>query len=212
MIIFLNDDRAYHSWVVHHREGFVLDGRRRPRLSHLSLHRATCPEVKQPAGKRSHATTAGRFKACATNIEELQNWAIEETEAAAACCEKCQPDATLAADEAATVHLPKLATEILDYIVEAAAIHLEHEHPPYRVTVGDIGACFAKTPGQLSVTLHRLVEDGYVTLPGTSSVKDAPFPTKRLVLPTAKALRMLEDFRTESDERLQDEIVKLHPD
>jgi hypothetical protein len=211
MIIFLNDDRAYLSWVTHHRGGFVLDGRRRPRLTHLLIHRATCAEVKQSADRRSHLTTAGRLKACAATVEELQHWAVEETEKEPDCCEKCQPNQTLPVDEAETAHLTKFAAEILDYVVEAAAIHLEHEHPPYRVTVGDIGACFAKTPGQLSVTLHHLVQDGYIILPGASA-KDAPFPSKRLVLPTAKALRTLEAFRTASNDMLQAELAKLHPE
>jgi len=31
MILFLDEDRAYLSWVAHHRQGFILDGKRKPR-------------------------------------------------------------------------------------------------------------------------------------------------------------------------------------
>ena len=71
MILFLDEDRAYLHWVLHHRTGFVLDCLRHPRKTHLVLHRATCPLVKQAAAKRTHWTTGRHMKGCASNS---RNW------------------------------------------------------------------------------------------------------------------------------------------
>jgi hypothetical protein len=46
MLIIINDDPAYVSWLSRHRQGYVVDSKRRPTKNHLILHRATCPVVK----------------------------------------------------------------------------------------------------------------------------------------------------------------------
>lgn len=108
------------------------------------------------------------------------------------------------------VHLSKLASEILEYILEAALIHLEIEQPPYRLTVGDIAACFGKTPGQVSPVLHRLLEAGFVILHGNRNTAAAIRP-KQVVLPTVAAMRTLEAFQSECDSTIQAELAKLEP-
>jgi hypothetical protein len=209
MIVFIDENRAYIYWVTHHRQGFVLDGRRKPKISHLVLHRADCSSVKSAPSKQAHWTTAGNLKACSLNRDELQNWAVEETTAAAELCAACKPgDDTLPADPG-EVHLTKLGNEMLEYILEATLIHLEHEHPPYRLTVSDIAACFAKTPGQVSHVLHQLLDAGFITVPGRQGAS-SPIPPKRIVLPTIQALRTLEAFQSETDNALQQELGKLH--
>jgi len=211
MIIFIHDDRAYLSWVTHHRQGFVLDGRRKPKLGHLVLHRATCSEIKSGGAKRSHWTTGGKLKACSASCDELQAWLVEESGARALGCENCQPEQELPIESTAEIHLTKLDADILDYILDAAVIHLEHEHPPYHLTVSDIAACFGKTPAQVSPALHRIIQDGLVTLDG-KQISESPIPAKRIVWPTIRALRTIEAFQPESDEALASELTKLHTD
>ena len=211
MIIFINDDRAYLNWVTHHRQGFVLEGRRRSKVGHLVLHRATCADVRPVAAKRMHWTTGAKLKACSLNFDELRAWALEETGAGASPCGKCLPEHEVPGEDSGEIHLTKLGADILDYILDAALIHLEHEHPPYRLTVSDISACFAKTPGQLSPVLHRLMADGLLTIDGKPG-DASPIPVKRIVWPTIRALRTLQAFQAESDETIQTELAKLHTD
>jgi hypothetical protein len=78
MILFLDEDRAYLSWVTHHRNGFVLDCNRKPTKHHLILHRAICPEIKHSATKTTHWTTGHHMKACSLNAEELKTWALRQ--------------------------------------------------------------------------------------------------------------------------------------
>ena len=92
MIIFLNDDRAYRSWATHHRVGFVLEGKRKPKVGHLVLHRATCPEIKIRKTARTTHATAAALKAVSLDREELMAWAAEETGSAAAYCPACRAD------------------------------------------------------------------------------------------------------------------------
>ena len=210
MLIFLNDDRAYLYWVAHHRHGFVLDGKRKPRPSHLMVHRATCQEIKSAASRHTtHWTTGSRLKACSLDRNELQAWAVEETGAAPEGCH-CNLE-NQSPPDSDHVQLSKLARDVLEYILEAALIHLEIEHPPYHLTVGDISAFFGKTPGQMSPVLQRLLEGGFLTVQGRVGTAVA-FAPKRVVLPTMTALRTLEAFRTESDSTNREELAKLDPD
>ena len=208
MIIFINDDRAYLYWVTHHRQGFVLDGRRKPKISRLVLHRATCPEIRRAASKRTHWTTGAKLKGCSLDLDELGAWAMEESDSGASPCEKCRSETELPSEGSGEIHLTKLGADILDYVLEAATIHLDHEQPPYRLTVSDIAACFGKTPGQLSPALHRLIDDGLLTVDGRVGVA-VPLPHKRIVWPTIRAIRTLQWFQTESDEMIQAELAKL---
>jgi hypothetical protein len=210
MIIFLNDDRAYLYWVTHHRQGFVLDGKWKPKLGHLVVHRATCQEIKSGCSRPTHWTTGSKLKACSLDRTEFEAWAIEETGASPKHCPKCNIDGDAAGGGASQIHLSKLASDILEYILEAALIHFEIEHPPYYLTVGDIAACFGKTPGQISPVLHRLLDGGFVTVQGHVGTA-AAIPPKRVVLPTVTALRTLEAFKAESDSTIQDELAKLEP-
>lgn len=208
MVIFINEDRAYAHWVTHHRNGFVIDGRHQPRIAHLVLHRATCDAVKQSKGKHSHSTTAGRLKAWAQQAKELEDWAMEQN-VSVKICDQCRPGDAAAVDETSPAHLTKLAHDVLDYVLEAALIHFEHDHPPYRLCIGDIAACFAKTPGQLRATLSQLLTEGLIVSHG-GPAKGDPLGPKVLVFPTIAALRREEALRDESEEDLQSELQKLH--
>jgi len=209
MIIFVNEDRAYLTWVTHHRQGFVLDGRRKPRLDHLMIHRATCPAIKSAPSRRFHWTTGAKLKACALDRVELETWATEVTAALPAWCADCQPCLDTASASSGRGRSSKLGREILDYVLDAAVIHLEHEFPPYRLTIGDIAACFAKTPGQLRPAINRLIDEGLLMPVGQGRLSTLRLP-QRIVLPTMQALRTLEAFRDESDAAIQSELKKLN--
>lgn len=172
------------------------------------LHRATCPTVKLSHDHRVHCTTAGRFKACSLDVDELQSWALEQTGKVAIDCEQCQPSKKSADDSPPPIHITKLAAQVLDYILESAAIHLDNEPLPYRLTVGDVAACFAKTPGQLAATLSQLTEGGWIEVAGKSP-KNAAFGIRQAVFPTVATLRTLPAFHETSDVELAHELNKL---
>ena len=207
MIIFLNDDQAYQSWIAHHRAGFVLDGRRRPKLGHLLLHRATCSDVALSRSGRRHGTTGGRLKAASLAKQELIAWTAEETGEAVACCGTCQPDLDLPTPSPSVKSLPKLSRDILDYVLEAALIHMEHQQPPYRLTISDVAACFGKTPGRVASVVGRLMEEGWLVSIGKQS--KAAKLQRRVIAPTVLAMRTLAAFETECDAAIETELKKL---
>jgi hypothetical protein len=206
MQIFIEDDDAYHHWVVHHRRGYVLDGRRQLGLRELELHRTTCPRVRTRADRRTHWTTAGKFKACADDWRQLQAWAAEETGGDAKLCSDCQP-LNEVADETSPDRLTKLAAEVLDYVLESATIHFENAYPPYKLSVGDIAACFAKSPGQLAGAFQQLAEGGWLVFDQMSH--DGHWKPRQRVYPTETALRTLAVYRDSSDRDLREELSKL---
>ena len=214
MIIIINDDSAYLSWVNHHRNGFVLETRRKPTRRNTMLHRATCSEIKSPKTKRTHWTTGRKVKACSIHIEELQKWAHEETGCEATLCELCVPDHQFTSEELAQRagnenhdHVTKLGREILSYVVEIAIINLDNE-TSYKVTVGEVAKMLSKTPGQLTAALIRLIEDGFLTMAGTIAPGQS-VPSTRIVYPTSKAFRSEPAFADISQAELDSEIDKL---
>ena len=206
MIIFLHEEPAYRHWVTHHRQGFVIDGRHKPRIGHLTLHRATCPVVKPAGGGASHFTTGPHLKACSLDFDELRQWGMESTGAEPAVCDQCRPLAIEgAADE--QIHLSRIGKEILEYVLEAASIHFEPDTPPYRLSVRDIADCLGKEVSHLAQSLRPLVQDGLLVVEGWSG-HGAPAPRK-IVYPTAKALRTLAEYVEAGDEALTAELAKL---
>jgi hypothetical protein len=149
------------------------------------------------------------LKACSLDRAELETWATEETAATPASCAGCQPNIEAVPTSAGQARPSKLGREILDYVLDAAVIHLEHEYPPYRLTIGDIAACFAKTPGQLRPALNRLIDEGLLMPVGQGRSSSLRLP-QRIVRPTMQALRTLESFRDESDAAIQSELNKLN--
>jgi hypothetical protein len=79
VIVFINEDRAYISWLARHRGGFVLDALRKPTRKQPALHRATCDEIRRSPTKRSHWTTGRHLKVCAAQREELLEWSAVES-------------------------------------------------------------------------------------------------------------------------------------
>lgn len=209
MIIFIHEEAAYRHWVTHHRQGFVLNGRRKPKIGHLTLHRATCSEVKPVARGSTHYTTGPHLKACALDAGELVQWGLENAGAEPEACQACRP-LEAAADVEEVIHLTRIGREILDYVLEAAVIHFDPDSPPYRLSVRDIANCLAKEESHLAQSLRRLVQDGLIVVDGWTG-HGTPAPRK-LAFPTAKALRTLAEFAEASDELLTAELSKLRPE
>jgi hypothetical protein len=208
MILFMNEDAAYRYWVTHHRDGFVLDGRHRPRWAQLKLHRAACPQMKHASTKRTCWTKGTRFKACALNRQEIMDWVGNELGRPLENCPECSPDVEVDSVANEPRQLSHLAAEIVDYVLEVATIHLDAENSPYRLTVEAIAACMGKSPAQVVPTLKRLVDDGYLASDDHHSEKKA-FRARETVYPTANALRMLPYFVDWPNESLQAELEKL---
>lgn len=179
MQIFIQDDRAYQQWVTHHRRAFVIDGRRRAGWREMLLHRSSCPHIHSQLNRQQCWTSAGQFKACAPSWKELQAWATEETGAGAHFCDRCRPLA--ACNTPPAEPLTQLAAEVLDYVLEAACIHLEHDYPPYQLRVADIAACFATTTAALSDALIQLSREGCLDIVGDQNARQPPpFSSARL--------------------------------
>ncbi|HWA96854.1 MAG TPA: hypothetical protein VG713_00105 [Pirellulales bacterium] len=208
MILFLDEDRAYLNWVTHHRGGFVLDCSRHPAKAHLVLHRARCAEVKQAANKRTHWTTGKHMKGCAIDAAELVQWAEQQTGHAPACCAICGPDRDLPANDGAEHHLTHLEREILSYVLEIAAYHLDADDHAYTLTVGMVARCLGKTEGQLTAAFQRLIDGELLTV--SRALRPGEFyPPRTGVLPTAQALRTLEYYSDFNDKQLAGELQKL---
>jgi len=209
MIIFINEEAAYHYWISHHRDGFVLDGRVRPHWSHLILHRATCPLIKDSSKKRqTHRTSRGRFKACSIDHEALVAFAREVLAQEHQGCAQCSPDEALATSTSVKPHLTHLSGLIVDYVLDAAMIHLDDENRAYQLSIDMIAKCMGKSVGQLSATMSRLFADGYLEAEGPTNGK-GKHAAQQLVFPTALALKTLPYYSELSDELLQVDLAKL---
>src|SRR5687768_1548342 len=159
MIIFINDDRAYLSWIRSHRGGFVLEARRTGNGQRL-VHRSTCGAIR--TGDRRHWTTGQRLKACSMSLPELADWVRETSGRELPCCGECRPDTELSdgAPEhgANAVRLSPLAGNILNYALETAIIHLTNGAARYHLTIGEVATCLHKTPAQLTQAIRRLLD------------------------------------------------------
>ncbi|HUY91312.1 MAG TPA: hypothetical protein VMV10_21420 [Pirellulales bacterium] len=215
MILFLDEERTYLHWIAHHRAGFVLDCYRKPTKSRLVLHRATCPEIKASAGKRTHWTTGRHMKACALEREALTAWAVEQAQAEPKLCPSCwetsdsQDDSTdHSKGGEGAAHLSRLESEVLTFVLEVAALHLDDRDASYRLTVGKTAQCLSKTPGQFNAALGRLAEAGLLKLVGKIKPGEPAPPGGRL-LPTVAALKMLPAYEGFNDEAIEAELASL---
>ena len=210
MIIILNDDPVYVSWLRRHRGGFVLDTRRKPSKRNTMLHRASCPQIRKSKTKRTHWTTGGRLKACSEVRDELAQWARDQIGAEPQVCSTCDPtgDDSPAAQHGDADHpLTKLENDIVSAVVESAVIHLDNELE-YRLTVGDVASYLSKTPGQISAAVLRLVADQMLELEQGSGGGDSLLTTQRL-LPTASSLGSVPAFAKMDSDKLHSELRTL---
>ncbi len=149
MIIYLDEDRSYLSWVFHHRDGFVIDWLRQPTRQKPVLHRANCKSIRVSPTKKTHWTTGRHIKACSLDRQKLQQWAQEESGHAVVLCEECLSGASPADDERPG-YITKLGRELLDFVLETAVVHLDNQDAGYRLTVGDLADSADKTTGNIA--------------------------------------------------------------
>ena len=194
MIIFLAEDRSYLSWIAHHRQEFVLDWQRPPTRKLPTIHRANCPSIYSARSTRTHWTTGRRLKACSRTLEELVNWAVEESPRGYEYCVQCTPQDLRPSNAGSPARrLTRLGKEILEYILEVTVIHLDRQDADYQVTVDELAECFSKRPKQILPVLLRLAEMGYVQL-DPPKANGQSFASDDRVLPTTSTLRMLPTY------------------
>jgi hypothetical protein len=210
MLIIINDDPAYVSWVSRHRSGYVLDAHWKRAVKHAVLHRASCSEIKSPKSKRTRWTTAPHVKACSLALPELFVWAKEQTGEEPPCCQLCQPTGGSATAHEAPheMHLTKLARRALEAVIEAALISLDHDPSQYRLTVADVAKELGKSPAQLAAAFSQLVIDGYLRAEGAGA-PSRPLRPASLIFPTASALRSLPAYAEMGPSAAQADLDRL---
>jgi hypothetical protein len=203
MLIIINDDQVYSSWISRHRKGFVVDFTRSAK-GHATLHRATCLVVTPH--KRARLTTGGHIKACAMTAEELQAWAIEENGKGLLPCAECRPNESALAQSPTNRALSRLERNILSHLLDLAVMCLDGETDQYHADVQSVAAYFQKTPAQALPTLRRLITCGYLDCEGSTG---GSLPLTAMVYPTARALGVLPAFGSLAPEALNAELAKL---
>jgi hypothetical protein len=207
MLIIINDDPAYVSWLARHRQGYVVDSKRKPTKNQLILHRATCSIIKPH--KRARLTTGAHIKACSADAQELAAWALEQTGGGLVACSQCQPyhEESLAAEEHARHALTRLGKEIVSYVLDLAVLYLDGEERHYGPSVEAIAVYLGKTPRQIVPALGRLIEEDYLECdpPPTNGTP----PARSIVYPTAQALRTIPAFDAMTTKALAAELASL---
>jgi hypothetical protein len=207
MLIIINDDPAYVSWISRHRQGFVVDSKARPEKNHLILHRATCSIIKPH--KRARLTTQAHIKACALDTAELASWALEQTGGGLNACSECQPyhEEPATTEHQAKHALTRLGRDILSYVLDLAVMYLDGEERHYHLNVQDIAVYLGKSIGQIMPAIHRLIEEGYLDC-DPSPTNGAP-PVTSIIYPRALALRTIPAFQEMCEEAVDSELDKL---
>ncbi len=207
MLIIINDDAAYVSWISHHRQGYVVDSKRKPTKNHLVLHRATCPVIKPH--KRARLTTGAHLKACSLDVDELAAWAVEQTGAGLNACAECQPDheKSLAGEDHAQHALTRLGKEAVSYVLDLAVMYLDGEERHYGPSVEAIGVYLDKTPKQILPVVERLIEDDYLECDQPAA--EESLAAASIVYPTERAMRTIPAFGEMSGDALAAELESL---
>ena len=213
MIIILNEDPVYLSWIRRHRNGFVLDTRRKASKRNTTLHRASCAEIRTCKTKRTRWTTGGRVKACSEDRGELTAWAHEQIGGEPRFCAVCDPAGDTSRVAASQRPFPpeqltKLENDIVSAVVESAVIHLDNDLP-YQMTVGDVAQYLSKTPAQISAAIIRLVSEQMLEIDHSAANGD-PLPSTVGIFPTAASLCTVPAFADLDWADLQDELASLH--
>jgi len=206
MLIIINDDAAYVSWLSRHRQGFVVDAKRKPIRNHLVLHRSNCPIIKPH--KRARLTSGAHLKACSADISELEAWAEEQTGGGLTGCVECQsyedesPDGVH--DERGA--LTRLGRDILSYVLDLAVMYLDGEQTHYHPTLQDIAGYLGKTPAQIEPAMRRLIVEGHLNC--NVGANGNSF-SRAVVYPTHQSLRSIPAFEAMPAQSLDAELTTL---
>ena len=204
MLIIINDDPAYVSWIARHRQGFVVDSKRKPTRNGVILHRAICSVIKPH--KRARLTTGGHIKACSLDAAELECWAREQTGGGLTTCRECHSDEEEHVDADHHV-LTRLGKDVLSYVLDLAVMYLDGEETHFHATVQDIAKYLDKTVAQITPAVHRLINEGYLEWNRTTDKTSLAANT--ITYPTAKAIRTIPAFAAMSEENVGTELGQL---
>jgi hypothetical protein len=207
MLIIINDDPTYVSWISRHRQGFVVDCKSKPKKNHLTLHRATCSIIKPH--KRARLTTGSHIKACALEVAELAAWAQEQTGGGLTVCQECHPgdDACADTEQHAKHALTRLGREAISYVLDLAVMYLDGEETNFCANAKRIAQYLGKTVPQVMPVIHRLIDEGYLECDRTTIATS--LAATAITYPTARSLRTIPAFGAMSDELLGAELAQL---
>jgi len=207
MLIIINDDPAYVSWLSRHRQGFVVDSPSRPKKNHLTLHRATCSLIKPH--KRARLTTGVHIKACSLDAAELASWSQEQTGGGLTACPLCRPEEEDCpnAEQHAKNALTRLGRDALSYVLDLAVMYLDGEETYFRPTLKDVAGYLDKTVPQVVPAIQRLIDERYLERDQTGNAISLAATT--VVFPSAKSLRTIPAFDAMSEENLGTELAQL---
>lgn len=92
MIVFKDDEKGYDDWLGAHPNGYVLNAKRTPTPTGLTLHLGKCQHLGT-FGNPPVKMTSATIKICATERAELQRWAEREFPAPVQfkLCRDCNP-------------------------------------------------------------------------------------------------------------------------
>jgi hypothetical protein len=209
LIIYLDEEKSYRSWVGRHPEGFVVDWLRPPTRRQPMLHRATCAIVRQAKSKRTRWTSGRHLKACSLDLGKLVAWARQESGHEPGYCQDCRPH--LPVEQLAQSphdHVTRLGWHILDTVVEVAVICLDNRDSRYELTIRTVAELLHKSPGQIFAAVWRLVHGGYLRLE-PAAAEESQLQADQRVLPTAKSMRTLPAFSDLPESELQQELARL---
>ncbi len=209
MLIIINDDAAYVSWITRHRQGFVVDSLRKPKKNHLVLHRATCSVIKPH--KRARLTTGAHIKLCCLDAAELAAWAEDETGGPLVPCGECQPDREepVASDRQPAHALSRVGRDVLSYVLDLTVMYLDGAQGHYRPRIRDVAAYLDKTSRQIAPFVRRLVEEGYLEC--QPPLTHDRLPATAVLYPTARSLRTIPAFDAMAAGAIGAELARLRP-
>jgi hypothetical protein len=104
--------------------------------------------------------------------------------------------------------LTKQGGDIVDYVLDVALIHLGQGDSAYRLTVGDLSAYLGKSRAQITPTVVRLLEDGYLRMQG-EIVPAAALPKQQVVFPALRAMRILPAYEELPAAEIEAELARL---
>lgn len=86
VMLFDDDDAAFHGWLDDHPHGFFVNAERRPKPTYLVLHVSSCPHFDRSPTVR---WTKDYIKICSDRRDELEGWAEQRVGGDVTLCTSC---------------------------------------------------------------------------------------------------------------------------
>lgn len=88
MILFIDDNEAYLTWLQQNPHGFVVNCDRKPSPRLLMYHKADCFHIQRWEGRN---LTVDYIKVCSNDLQELKKWAEVIIGGEVQYCRSCSP-------------------------------------------------------------------------------------------------------------------------